>query len=96
MPGASPERDLMAGKCATCRGDLPDQGMGRPREYCCDACSEVARALRRLQRALPGVPRPQELRSLFVAEVLNRLPVDRGALAERARRQPRDRSGRFL
>lgn len=68
--------------------------MGRPREYCCEPCAEVARALRRLQRAMVGVPHPRALRSLFVAEVLNRLPLDREVLAERARQQPRKR-GRF-
>jgi hypothetical protein len=70
--------------------------MGRPREYCSDACAEVGRAVRSLRRAIPRVADPSALRSLIVAEVLNRLPVDREVLSERARGQVRDKAtGRF-
>lgn len=84
-----------SGSCATCRGALPTHRFGRPREYCCAACADVASALRRLQRAIPCVPDPKALRSLFVSEVLNRLPVDREALSRRAKRQARGEGGKF-
>lgn len=88
--------DLSAGKCAACSGILPTKHMGRPLEYCSPECSEAMRSLRRLQRAVEKVGDPSALRSLIVSEVLNRLPVDREALSQRARRQARGSGGRFL
>lgn len=87
--------DYSARKCLICPNPLPPQHMGRPIEYCSPECSEAMRALRRLEKAVAAVEHPSALRSLIVAEVLNRLPVDREALSKRAREQVRGPGGRF-
>lgn len=85
------------GICAICEAPFPRiPGPGRPREYCSRACSEVAYAVGRLRQVVDDIRRPGPVRSYIVSEVLNRLPVDREALSQRARRQRRDFDGRFL
>lgn len=94
--GAEYRAKNTGGGCALCGAPLDRRpGPGRPPEYCPTGCAAAADAVNRLKRAIEEMRDPTTLRPYLMAEVVNKLPVDREALSKRARRQARGPGGRF-
>lgn len=96
IAGTPSASSFVVGKsiCRVCAAPLPQQRMGRPREFCSPECKRFSWALGEAESALLAVlPRiipetAKPIRSQIVSELLNCLPVDVSA-------QPRDPSGRW-